>query len=53
MTVLLFGSAVWAYIIGSICGIISTLNPVLVEYRTQMDEVRRSTWQSAPPSCRP
>ena len=38
--VLMFGSAVWAYIIGSICGIISTLNPVLVEYRNQMDEAR-------------
>jgi hypothetical protein len=30
---LLIGSCVWAYVIGSICGIISTLNPQLVEYQ--------------------
>ena len=47
---MLFGSAVWAYIIGSICGIISTLNPVQVEYRQQMDEVRSAhrAWADPP-----
>ena len=36
---LLVGSGVWAYIIGAICGIISTMNPVLVEFRQTMDEL--------------
>jgi hypothetical protein len=36
---LLIGSALWAYIIGSACGIISTLSPVGVEYRQTMDQL--------------
>ena len=36
---MLVGSAMWAYIIGSGCGIISTLNPERVEYRQTMDQV--------------
>jgi len=36
---LFIGSSVFAYVIGSICGIISTLNPVQVQYRQTMDEL--------------
>ena len=32
------GSAVWAYVISSACGIIATLNPSGVHYRQVMDE---------------
>jgi len=36
---LVMGSAVWAFIIGSSCGIIATLDPSAVEYRHTMDEL--------------
>ena len=36
---MLCGSCVWAYVIGSGCGILATLNPALLEYRQQMDEL--------------
>ena len=36
---MLFGSSVWAYIIGAGCGIISTLDPQGVEFRQTMDEL--------------
>jgi hypothetical protein len=36
---LLVGGGVWAYVIGSICGIISTLNPAKVEFRQTMDQL--------------
>ena len=34
-----FGSSVWAYIIGSACGIVATLDPARAEYRQTMDQV--------------
>ena len=36
---MLFGSALWSYIIAAGCGIISTLDPQGVEYRQTMDEL--------------
>lgn len=36
---MLCGSCVWAYVIGSCCGILATLNPALLEYRQQLDEL--------------
>ena len=33
------GSSVWAYVIGSVCGILATLNPAEIEFRQTMDEV--------------
>ena len=36
---LLLGSSVWAYIIGSACGIVATLDPARIEYRQTMDEI--------------
>ena len=36
---LLLGSAVWAYVISSSCGIIATLNPSVLHYRHLMDEL--------------
>ena len=36
---LLLGSSVWAYIIGSACGIIATLDPASIEYRQTIDEL--------------
>ena len=33
------GSAVWAYVISSGCGIIATLDPNGVQYRHMMDEL--------------
>lgn len=33
------GSSVWAYVIGSACGILATLNPADIEFRQTMDEV--------------
>ena len=36
---LLIGSSVWAYVIGSACGIIATLDPANIEYRQTMDEL--------------
>jgi hypothetical protein len=36
---LIFGSSVWAYVIGSCCGIIATIDPALLEHRTMMDEL--------------
>ena len=36
---MVLGSSIWAYIIGSACGIIATLNPHLIEYRQTMDEL--------------
>jgi hypothetical protein len=33
------GSAVWAYIIGSACGIIATLDPARIEFRQTLDEI--------------
>ena len=36
---LLVGSSVWAYVIGSACGIVATLDPARIEYRQTMDEL--------------
>ena len=36
---LLTGSSMWAYIIGSACGIIATLDPALIQYRQTLDEL--------------
>ena len=36
---MLFGSSIWASVIGSGCGIIPTLNPQLIEFRQTMDEL--------------
>jgi len=36
---LLLGSSVWAYVIGSACGIIATLDPASIEYRQTIDEL--------------
>ena len=36
---MLIGSAVWAYIIGSACGIIATLDPARIEFRQTLDEI--------------
>jgi len=36
---MLCGSAIWAYILGSGCGIIATLSPHLTEHRQTMDEL--------------
>ena len=36
---MLCGSCVWAYVIGSCCGILATLNPALIEYRQTIDEL--------------
>jgi len=33
------GSSVWAYAIGSVCGIVATLDPAKIEYQQTMDEV--------------
>ena len=37
---LLTGSSVWAYVIGSACGIVATLDPAGIEHRQVLDEVR-------------
>ena len=34
-----FGSSVWAYVIGSACGIVATLDPARIEYRQTIDEL--------------
>ena len=39
VVMLLIGSSVWAYIIGSACGIIATLDPAGIEFRQTMDEI--------------
>ena len=36
---LFVGSCVWAYVIGSACGILATADPAAIQFRTQMDEV--------------
>ena len=36
---LLIGSSVWAYVIGSACGIVATLDPARIEYRQTLDEL--------------
>lgn len=36
---LVVGSTLWAYIIGSACGIIATLDPARLEYRQTLDEL--------------
>ena len=36
---LLTGSSVWAYVIGSACGIIATLDPSRIEFRQTLDEL--------------
>lgn len=36
---LILGSSVWAYVIGSACGVIATLDPALIEYRQTLDEL--------------
>ena len=36
---MLVGSSIWAFVIGSGCGIIATLNPERIEYRQTMDQV--------------
>lgn len=36
---MVFGSFVWAYVIGSFCGILSTLNPHAVAFQNMMDEL--------------
>lgn len=36
---LFVGSSMWAYIIGSACGIIATLDPARIEFRQTMDEI--------------
>lgn len=36
---MLFGSMVWAWVIGSLCGILSTLNPNKTAYQNMMDEL--------------
>ena len=33
------GSSLWAYVIGSVCGIIATIDPARIEYRQTMDEL--------------
>ena len=38
-TMLLIGSSVWAYVIGSACGIIATLDPAKIEFRQTMDQL--------------
>lgn len=43
---MLCGSCVWAYVIGSCCGILATLNPALLEYRQQLDELKMSSCAS-------
>ena len=36
---MVFGSFVWAYVIGSFCGILSTLNPHAIAFQNMMDEL--------------
>lgn len=36
---MLVGSSIWAFVIGSGCGIIATLNPERIEYHQTMDQV--------------
>ena len=36
---MMLGSCVWAFVIGSCCSILATLNPALIEYRQTMDEL--------------
>ena len=43
-----FGSAVWAYVISSACGIIATLNPTALHYRHLMCAVA-SLWPASIP----
>lgn len=33
------GATVWAYVIGSACGIIATIDPAMIEHRQTMDEL--------------
>ena len=52
---MLVGSAIWAFVIGSGCGIIATLNPERIEYRQTMDQVNyfARSRRLPPLSCRP
>ena len=36
---MLFGSMVWAWVIGSLCGILATLNPHATDFQNTMDEL--------------
>jgi hypothetical protein len=36
---MVFGGAVYAYVIGSICGVISKMDPATAEFRTTLDEL--------------
>lgn len=36
---LLIGSSLWAYVIGSACGIVATLDPSRIEFRQTLDEL--------------
>ena len=36
---MLFGSMVWAWVIGSLCGILATLNPHATAFQNLMDEL--------------
>jgi len=38
-TMLLIGCSVWAYVIGSACGIIATLDPAKAEFRQTLDQL--------------
>jgi hypothetical protein len=45
---LLTGSSVWAYVIGSACGIVATLDPAGIEHRQVLDEVRAHIAECTP-----
>ena len=47
---LLCGSSVWAYVIGSSCGIIATLDPSRIEYRQTLDELNLFVREQSLPS---
>ena len=45
--IMLVGASFWAYIIGSACGIIATLNVEAITHRQTMDQAGSSNWRVA------
>jgi potassium voltage-gated channel Eag-related subfamily H protein 7 len=52
MTVMMiFGSFVWAWVIGSLCGILATLDPQATAFRNTMDELNHFMAESNFPTA--
>ena len=47
---MIVGASVWAYVIGSACGLIATIDPALIEHRQTMDELNFFVYDQGMPT---